>query len=318
MQLRAEAVRCAALPACFSSRWACSRDTAGQANPGSRAWRSRPTASRRSRAVADGCCASELKAGNEILVFGQPKGVTYCWSLGISPDGKRLIVGGDNGKAQFSTCRPASSCGKLVGHTKAIWGVALLADGKRAVTGAWDQSIRVWDVDTGKKSPSLQGVHDNCRYLAIRRTASWWPPAILPWTRPTSDTCNLGPETGTQIRDSRAAQWNHQRRLFPGRQNHCHLPSYNKSVRTVGHGQPAAALKSLAGHTQSRGKRRPSRRTANAWRELRRCRRPDTTIWNAASGSNSWCRTPAWLRGFLCAGVLPKKTASCNGWQGRA
>jgi WD40 repeat protein len=43
----------------------------------------------------------------------------------------------------------------------------LTADGKQALTGAWDRSIRVWDVANGKQIRTFKGVRDHVRCLAL-------------------------------------------------------------------------------------------------------------------------------------------------------
>jgi WD40 repeat protein len=37
------------------------------------------------------------------------------------------------------------------GHTDAVWGAAVSADGRRALSGSYDRSVRLWDVLTGKE-----------------------------------------------------------------------------------------------------------------------------------------------------------------------
>jgi WD40 repeat protein len=45
----------------------------------------------------------------------------------------------------------------LEGHTASVTSVALHADGRRAVTGSWDKTVRVWDLDTGVCLRTLEG-----------------------------------------------------------------------------------------------------------------------------------------------------------------
>jgi hypothetical protein len=45
----------------------------------------------------------------------------------------------------------------LKGHTYAVLGVAMTADGRRAVSGSLDETVRVWDVETGNCLATLEG-----------------------------------------------------------------------------------------------------------------------------------------------------------------
>ena len=45
----------------------------------------------------------------------------------------------------------------LRGHTNSVWGVAVTADGRLAVSGSSDKTVRVWDVETGKCLATLEG-----------------------------------------------------------------------------------------------------------------------------------------------------------------
>ncbi|NJM64119.1 MAG: hypothetical protein HC849_34645 [Oscillatoriales cyanobacterium RU_3_3] len=45
----------------------------------------------------------------------------------------------------------------LKGHNDSVNAVAVTADGKRAISGSWDNTIKVWDLTTGKEEFSLKG-----------------------------------------------------------------------------------------------------------------------------------------------------------------
>jgi hypothetical protein len=45
----------------------------------------------------------------------------------------------------------------LTGHTRAVRSVAISADGRRAVSGSGDRTVRVWDLETGDCAAVLQG-----------------------------------------------------------------------------------------------------------------------------------------------------------------
>ena len=52
---------------------------------------------------------------------------------------------------------PVGELKKLEGHTDEIKGVALSSDGRYAVSGGVDQTVRVWDLTTGKEEKLLRG-----------------------------------------------------------------------------------------------------------------------------------------------------------------
>ena len=46
----------------------------------------------------------------------------------------------------------------LKGHSSAVLSIAFSPDGKKIVSGSYDQTIRVWDAETGKEIiPPLEG-----------------------------------------------------------------------------------------------------------------------------------------------------------------
>ena len=49
----------------------------------------------------------------------------------------------------------------LEGHSDAVNGVAVSADGRRAVSASDDKTLKVWDVESGRELRTLQG-HSDC------------------------------------------------------------------------------------------------------------------------------------------------------------
>jgi WD40 repeat protein len=45
---------------------------------------------------------------------------------------------------------------KFKGHTQSIWGVGFSPDGHMAVSGGFDNTVRIWDVPTGKELRCLE------------------------------------------------------------------------------------------------------------------------------------------------------------------
>ena len=53
------------------------------------------------------------------------------------------------------------------GHTAAIETVAVSPDDKYVVTGGWDETIRVWDAESGKEATVLRGELGNINAVAF-------------------------------------------------------------------------------------------------------------------------------------------------------
>jgi WD40 repeat protein len=98
-----------------------------------------------------------------------PRGYVRC--LAVSPKDNLLAVGGghdtngrfeklnsaqDHGTVLYSPTKKDPAV-QLEGHTRPVLAMAFSSDGKWLVTGSEDQSIRVWDVATGKEKLKLSG-----------------------------------------------------------------------------------------------------------------------------------------------------------------
>ena len=73
-------------------------------------------------------------------------------SVAFSPDGQRIVSGSaTTTRCGCGTPTPASrSAQPLTGHTGPVSSVAFSPDGKRIVSGSGDNTVRVWDADTGQ------------------------------------------------------------------------------------------------------------------------------------------------------------------------
>ena len=62
---------------------------------------------------------------------------------------------------------PTKPARVIEGHTDPVYGLAYTADGKYLVSGAFDKTVRVWDVAAGKETGKLEGHTDLVLTVAI-------------------------------------------------------------------------------------------------------------------------------------------------------
>ena len=71
-------------------------------------------------------------------------------SLTLTTDGLTVISGGMNGSLYSYNQQTGKKIHEFVGHTGDVWGVAASPDSRFLVSGSDDQTVRLWEIDTGK------------------------------------------------------------------------------------------------------------------------------------------------------------------------
>jgi len=105
------------------------------------------------------------------------------WGLAISSDGTRVVCGAGGERrsnGQWVAAREGNAAWVLDGaaqtmvrrfggHTHAVKSVAISADGRRALSGSWDKTARLWSVAEGKLLHRLTGHTDEIWSVALSR-----------------------------------------------------------------------------------------------------------------------------------------------------
>jgi WD40 repeat protein len=109
----------------------------------------------------------DLKTGLPRFVFAVPP--VFINGAAISPNGGFLLAGADDGSVRLYSLKTGGPVRQLKGHTNRVAKVAFSADGKKALTvSGWkvtpgklergeDDSVRLWDIATGKELKAFKG-----------------------------------------------------------------------------------------------------------------------------------------------------------------
>lgn len=102
------------------------------------------------------------------------------WAIAISQDGKTAVTG-SGGWTDPPAAKPhgfgalvwnleSGDHRELKGHQHWVQSVAIAADGRRAVTGSWDKSVRLWDLADAKLIREFKGHADMVNSVALSPT----------------------------------------------------------------------------------------------------------------------------------------------------
>ncbi len=97
----------------------------------------------------------DVTTGEELI--GQLPGHTGgVWSVAFSPDGQHVALTSE-GLVEVWDLRTHKLLHTLRGHKSFIYAVAFSPDGRYLASGGWDQTIRLWDRATGRRSGRIPG-----------------------------------------------------------------------------------------------------------------------------------------------------------------
>ncbi len=83
-------------------------------------------------------------------------------SVAFSPEGHLVLSGSGHGGAGQGTIRLGDvACGEragsLAGDTGAVRSVAFSHDGRPAISGSWDKTVKLWEIPSGRCLQTLVG-----------------------------------------------------------------------------------------------------------------------------------------------------------------
>jgi|GEM_PF-4393793 len=87
------------------------------------------------------------------------------WSMDLSPDGRIAVACGDGQTVYVWDTKTATLRHRMKGHAHKIWGACLIKDGTFLVTSAWDRTLRVWDLNTGRETTVIHKRFGSSRAL---------------------------------------------------------------------------------------------------------------------------------------------------------
>lgn len=81
-------------------------------------------------------------------------------AVAFTPDGTRLLSGGQDARIAVLDAASGEVEGELVGHDKVVNAVAITPDGNTVVSVSSDRTVRTWDLATGRQLAVLDGHRD--------------------------------------------------------------------------------------------------------------------------------------------------------------
>ncbi len=116
----------------------------------------------------------ELPSGKEKFIFRGSSAVSESLGIAFSPDSNRIALAGDeSGKVAIYYTGDGRFDLELTGHTQVVNKVAFSPDGKMIATASNDNSVRLWDAQTGSPLKTLSGHQGRVTHIAFSPDSSW-------------------------------------------------------------------------------------------------------------------------------------------------
>ncbi len=93
--------------------------------------------------------------------------IDWIVSAAFSPDGTRIVSGGDDKIVRIWDATTGEELKALTGHLARVSSVTFSPDGARILSGSYDQSIKLWDISNGKELRTFTGHSDRVFNVAM-------------------------------------------------------------------------------------------------------------------------------------------------------
>ena len=101
--------------------------------------------------------------------MGHAGPITGLYSLPGSADAPILSSAADRSIRSWSLATATVRGTRFSGHESWVTSLVLTPDDKKLISGSWDGTVRVWDVETGKADPILESHKSKIYSLALSR-----------------------------------------------------------------------------------------------------------------------------------------------------
>ncbi|GJJ74247.1 hypothetical protein EMPS_06605 [Entomortierella parvispora] len=107
----------------------------------------------------------DAQTGGHRSTMISPSGVVS--SLAYSPNGRRIVSGGDDKMVRLWDVHTGAVISLLSGHTEGVTSVAFSPNGDQIASASNDRTVRVWDTQTGSLVSTFTGHTDNVTSVAF-------------------------------------------------------------------------------------------------------------------------------------------------------
>ena len=99
----------------------------------------------------------EIKKNETIIAsIGRDSKSGFCHTCyTFTPNQKYVVSGGMQGILTLYDTQTGYKVNEFIGHTGTIWSVAVSPDGKRLISGSGDQTIKLWNIESGENLITL-------------------------------------------------------------------------------------------------------------------------------------------------------------------